>query len=273
MTHQTLHIFDTTLQSIESVLYGEPETPHASRLQFHPQAKILFMISMLISSAVTYHPIILLCHYVIVCIMSLISGVAVKALMRVVFVLPFFALWIAIPMVFLIYPHDIHFFHIFSTPLSVSIEGAVRAMTFVLRIMTSVTIVTYVVRTTEWNAILKSLRAFHIPDIFISILAMTYRYIYVLLRTTSSMIQGRSSRTFRKFSYIQSYQLLTGILSELFIKSMTISENVYLAMISRGYHGVELSMDTSRLKTHDFLFIYASIGYAVIGIIVNQIII
>ena len=48
--------------------------------------------------------------------------------------------------------------------------------------------------TTPWADILKSLRALRVPQIFVLILSMTYRYIFLFLHTINGMFLARKSR-------------------------------------------------------------------------------
>ena len=50
------------------------------------------------------------------------------------------------------------------------------------------------VLTTPWNTLLKALSVLRVPDGFILILGMTYRYIYLLLTTLDDMLLSRKSR-------------------------------------------------------------------------------
>ena len=43
--------------------------------------------------------------------------------------------------------------------------------------------------------ILKSLRAFHVPQEAVMMLAMTHRYIFLLAESASQMFESRTSRT------------------------------------------------------------------------------
>ena len=48
--------------------------------------------------------------------------------------------------------------------------------------------------TTPWADLLKSLRAIRVPQVFVLVLSMTYRYIFLFLHTTNGMFEARKSR-------------------------------------------------------------------------------
>jgi cobalt/nickel transport system permease protein len=65
-------------------------------------------------------------------------------------------------------------------------------------------------------------------------LALTYRYLFVLIDEAARLRRARDSRMFviRRFHIWLS---LTSLLGQLFIRSTERSERIYTAMISRGW--------------------------------------
>jgi cobalt/nickel transport system permease protein len=52
-------------------------------------------------------------------------------------------------------------------------------------------------------------------------------------------------------------------------KSYHVSNEVYLAMLSRGYHGEPVTMDRFRLQTADYLWAVFALVVAAVGLLVN----
>ena len=48
--------------------------------------------------------------------------------------------------------------------------------------------------TTPWADLLKSLQALRVPQVFVLVLSMTYRYIFLFLHTVNGMFEARKSR-------------------------------------------------------------------------------
>ena len=67
-------------------------------------------------------------------------------------------------------------------------------MLFVTRVGVSVSLAVLLVMTTPWADLLKSLRALRVPQVFVLVLSMTYRYIFLFLHTTNGMLLARKSR-------------------------------------------------------------------------------
>ena len=94
-----------------------------------------------------------------------------------------------------------------------------------------------IILTTPWNGILLALRWFRLPAVVVDILGMTYRYIFLFLHTTNSMFLARRSRSLGTFSGAENRRWLAHTLVSTMAKSQHLSEEVYLAMLARGYQG------------------------------------
>ena len=64
-----------------------------------------------------------------------------------------------------------------------------------LRVETAVTFTTLLILCTPWTHVLKALRALRLPKEAITMLAMTYRYVFLLVDTAGQMFESRRSRT------------------------------------------------------------------------------
>ena len=65
----------------------------------------------------------------------------------------------------------------------------------VMRVATSVSLVVLLTVTTPWTKLLAALRALFVPRIFILIIGMAYRYIFLLLNSVTDMYTARKART------------------------------------------------------------------------------
>ena len=63
-----------------------------------------------------------------------------------------------------------------------------------MRAETAATLSVLIVLCTPWNNVLKALRVLRLPTVLVVILGMTYRYIFLLLRTAHDMFESRRSR-------------------------------------------------------------------------------
>jgi cobalt/nickel transport system permease protein len=117
-------------------------------------------------------------------------------------------------------------------------ESGVRSAAFLIaRAETAATLSGLIVLTTPWPRVLKALRTFRCPMVFVAILGMTYRYIFVMLQTAFEMFEARKSRTVGVFSPSERRQLAASAAGVLLSKSIQLSGDVHLAMQSRGFRG------------------------------------
>jgi len=121
--------------------------------------------------------------------------------------------------------------------LTVTQQGLRTAGLLVLRVETAVTFTALLVLCTPWNQVLKALRALHLPKEAIVMLAMTYRYVFLLVETATQMFDSRRSRTVGVLAGAEQRRMAARTAGVLLSKSIDMSNEVYLAMQSRGFSG------------------------------------
>jgi cobalt/nickel transport system permease protein len=88
--------------------------------------------------------------------------------------------------------------------------------------------------TTPFAELLAVLRRARVPSLLITTLALMYRYLFVLFDEADHMKRARTSRTFSK-SGLRSWNVRSGIIGQLFIRSSERAERIYSAMCARGW--------------------------------------
>ena len=88
--------------------------------------------------------------------------------------------------------------------------------------------------TTPFHELLRVLRRVHVPSVFVTLLALMYRYIFVLADEAQRMRRARRSRTFGKRSE-GTWVFLSRIVGQLFLRSTERAERIYAAMSARGW--------------------------------------
>jgi cobalt/nickel transport system permease protein len=90
--------------------------------------------------------------------------------------------------------------------------------------------------TTPFSAILQVLRRVRVPALFITTLALMYRYLFVLVDEAERMHRARASRTFtQKTSRVHLWRVLGTVIGQLFVRSTERAERIYAAMCARGW--------------------------------------
>lgn len=106
-----------------------------------------------------------------------------------------------------------------------------------LRVLNSVSFALLVVFTTPFSSFIKSFKIIGIPDTFLMIISLAYKYIFILSRTVEETYFALKSRLAGNIKSRNIRNLISGRIFFIFKKSAMIYENTYLAMVSRGYNG------------------------------------
>jgi len=123
----------------------------------------------------------------------------------------------------------------------------------IARAETAATLAGLLVLTTPWTHVLKALRILRVPALLVIVLGMTYRYIFLLLRLAEDFFEARRSRLIRPLSRPDQRRMAGAAAGVLLSKSLQLSEEVYLAMQSRGFRGSAYTMDDFRFRGRDWL--------------------
>jgi cobalt/nickel transport system permease protein len=157
-------------------------------------------------------------------------------------------------------------FGLWTIPQDVAItqQGVAAAVLLVLRVGASVSLAVLLTLTTRWNTLLKALSVFRIPAVFITVLEMTYRYIFLLLQTSSEMFMARKSRTVGQANTPEQRRFVTSAMGRLLSKTHATSEEVHGAMLSRGYTGQPKMLLHFQMKRSDWLWTALVLAVAVL---------
>ena len=151
-------------------------------------------------------------------------------------------------------------------PLIATQQGLRTSAFLVSRAETAATFSALLVLTTPWPLVLKSLRTFRVPMVLVTVLGMTYRYIFVILQTAFEMFESRKSRTVGVLEPRERRRLAAAAVGVLMSKSLQLSGDVHLAMQSRGFRGEVYVMQDFRAKTADWIWLAAFTTLAASGL-------
>ena len=240
--------------SIERAVFTEEHARKQGLLQaIDPRAKLgMFLVSVLAASF-SNSVVVLAAFYFVILLAARASLVPFDFFVRRVWVgIPFFAGVVILPSIFLL--SGPRLFDIAVGPLHIapSIPGLLGAAVFVARVGVSVSLAVLLVLTTPWADVLKSLQAFRVPQVFILLLSMTYRYIFLFFRTVNGMFEARKSRMVGRPSGGESRKWITGSMMSLMSRSFKMSNDVYAAMLARGFTGQIRSYSAYRMKNADW---------------------
>jgi cobalt/nickel transport system permease protein len=250
-----LSVLEGTLADIshtlEQSLFAEEISRRRGLLQsLDPRMKVVSMLALLLAVSLSRNLLVIVGLYGVTLALAAWSSVPLGLFVkRVWLLLPFFTGIIALP-AFFVTPGP----PLAHLPLGLVITrtGAFTAMFLLLRVSTSVSLALLLILTTPWNSVLKALSVLWVPEGFILILGMTYRYIYLLLHTVSDMFLSRKSRVVGRMSAADERRVMAASAGTLLGKSLYLSSEVYLAMQSRGFRGHPRTMDTFQMRARDW---------------------
>lgn len=142
---------------------------------------------------------------------------------------------------------------LFSIPLErvyigvskIGIEAAVRLF---FKSLGAVSCLYFLSLSTPMVDLLSALRRLKVPKLFVELMGLIYRFIFVLLETADTMLTAQNSRL--GYSSLSSgYRSLGVLISTLFIRAYKRSDKLYTALEARGYDG-ELNVLEESYKTH-----------------------
>lgn len=147
---------------------------------------------------------------------------------------------------------------IFSLPADIAVtrQGLTGAVLIILRVGVSVSLAVLLTITSKWGELLKALRVFFVPKIFIMVLEMTYRYIFLLLTVITDMFIARKSRTIGANSLRENRRFVSVGIGNVFGKAYFLSEEIHDAMISRGYTGEAKVVNNFKITPQDIIWIF-----------------
>lgn len=246
--------------TLEQSLFAEEIARQDGLLQrVDPRVKLLGALALLIAVSFSRSLPVIVALYLVTLPIAALSRVPLGFYLKRVWVfMPFFTGLVALPALFNVFtpgPALVTLIQLPSFTLAITLPGVVTAAFLILRVGASVSMTVLLILTTRWAVLLRSLRVLRMPQTFVLILGMTYRYIYVLLHTANDMFLARKSRLVGRMSGAEDRRWLTASMGTLLAKSYDLSDQVYLAMQSRGFRGEVLVLDTFRMTLRDWVWL------------------
>ena len=129
-------------------------------------------------------------------------------------------------------------FWVYHVPATIGItrEGLEGVAMLTLRVVNSVSVSFLVVYTTPFPQLLKAGRSLRVPDAFLLILSLAYKYIFLFARTLEDMHLSRKGRTVETGA-VEGQGWVAGRMAFLFRRTQLRCEEVFKAMLGRGFAG------------------------------------
>lgn len=258
---KTLHELAGTAR--ESLLTERYAQQQGMLQRLDPRVKVVALLGFVVLASSLHRWYVLLGLGATVLLLAALSGIPLKLLLkRAGTAVAFFGGVIALPATLNVVTPGPALWVLSREPyLAVTEPGLAASGLLILRMGVAVSCVLLLVMTTRWNELLRGLRTLCMPRIFIVVLAMTYRYLALLLQSAEEMFIARQSRTVGRTAGGQNRRFLGGVIGALFGKSLALTEEVHAAMLSRGWTGEVRALQPLRLRVVDLAWL------AVMGLI------
>jgi cobalt/nickel transport system permease protein len=169
--------------------------------------------------------------------------------------IPIFSLCIALPALFNVFIPGEPLVSVTVAHFSLSItrQGVASATIFFLRVLTSVSLCVLLTLTTRHYVLLKVLRVLRVPQLFVMTVGMCYRYIFLFIGILQDTHTAIKSRAGHLFSSGKGQRIVAWNIASLWQRSYDLHNQVYGAMLSRGYTGEPKVMELYCVTAKDIV--------------------
>jgi energy-coupling factor transporter transmembrane protein EcfT len=133
-------------------------------------------------------------------------------------------------------PYDFWVYHI-PQVIGITHEGISVVAMLTLRVLNSLSISFLILYTTPFSEIVKALKVLKVPDVFLIIISLAYKYIFIFAHIVSDMHLAKKSRLAGAVNRAQVRGWIAGRVAFIFRKTQLKCDEVFKAMAGRGFSG------------------------------------
>ncbi|MBI5902246.1 MAG: cobalt ECF transporter T component CbiQ [Deltaproteobacteria bacterium] len=226
-----------------------------------PRARMAGVVALVIACALTSRVAFLAIEFFVIAVIAALSSLGLFAVARRVLPTMVFTSVLIIPALFdFVTPGtDLFGVTLGGARVSITREGGATAVFFLARATAMVSLVSILALTTRQADLFRGLGGLKVPAIFVTALFMAFRYLLMLLKTAQDMSMARRSRMIGADSLSESQGWFSSRAALVLKKSMGLSGEVDMAMVSRGFTGKVKTFKGGSLSGRD----YAWVGFTV----------
>ncbi|HEY7202406.1 MAG TPA: cobalt ECF transporter T component CbiQ [Candidatus Dormibacteraeota bacterium] len=261
--------------SIERAVFTEEHARRRGWLQgLDPRAKLGMFLAVVLAVGLSNSLAVLAVVYALVLAAAAASRTPFDFFVKRVWLgIPLFAGVVIVPSLFLGPAPYLLREQVGPVTVAVSVPATWGALVFVARVGISVSLAVLLVLTTPWADLLKSLQALRVPPVFVLVLSMTYRYIFLFLHTLNGMLESRRSRVVGRTGGGEQRAWIVSGMGYLMNRSFQMSSDVYSAMLARGFGGHVRSYTTFRMAARDWTALGGAVALAVAVVGVTHVVV
>lgn len=247
------HTIEGLYQAIEHTVEAEASARRGGLLQpLDPRVKVAGLVALILASVLAARLAVIAAIFGVAVLLAVLSLIPLRLVAaRVWMAALFFTGAVALPALFLTPGPPLYRIPILGW--AITAPGATSAAFLILRAETASTLALLLVLTTPWAHVLKALRIFRVPLVFVVMLGMTSRYILLLVETAHEMFESRQSRTVGKLTSADRRRMAVASAGVLLGRTLQLGGDVYLAMQARAFRGEVYLLDDFRMTAADWL--------------------
>ena len=213
------------------------------------RVKVLFLLFFIVIISLKRDVLPETCIWIFVFVLTLFSRLSILRVYRRVLLFGFvFGFLVALPSAFNVItsgkiilpivrlPRSYQFW-IYHLPVDIGLtrEGIYGVAMLTLRVINSLSLSFLVLYTTPFHDVIRTLKVLKVPDSFIMIITLCYKYIFIFSKTVEEMHLAKKSRIVRGLDHAEAKEWITSRIAFLFRKARRRCEEVFKAMLGRGF--------------------------------------
>jgi len=139
-----------------------------------------------------------------------------------------------LPVATLSRPYDFWIYHIPAT-IGITKEGMLGVAMLTMRVINSLSLSFLVLYTTPFPEMVRALKILRVPDTFLIIISLCYKYIFLFSKTIEDMYLSKRARMLGEEDNKKAREWTAGRLALIFRKTQLRCEEVFRAMVGRGF--------------------------------------
>jgi cobalt/nickel transport system permease protein len=147
-------------------------------------------------------------------------------------------------------------------PVRVSLYGLVAAIRLALKALSVLTLMLILLGTTPLPDLLRAAHALCVPGFLVQLVALTFRYLMLLVEEFGRLRTALRVRGFRNRADLHSYRVVGNVTGTLLVRSLERAERVGQALRCRGFDGRFRCLTAFRTRRADVLWFGALVAAA-----------
>jgi len=144
-------------------------------------------------------------------------------------------------------------------------EGLLRCLAILVKFILTILALTALAATTPFDRLLAGLDRLGVPAIFVTQLALVWRYLFLLVNRADHLLGARQSRRLRFLGLRREGRVAAGMIGSLLLGGIDTAGRVAMAMHARGFDGHMPTARPLRFARRDALFVAIQIAHLAVA--------